>query len=133
MSAQLARRNDRALDHVALALVPADRAALHARIAARFDAMLAAGLLDELASLRRRHALHEALPAMRCVGYRQAWMVLEGTLPRAALRDRGIFATRQLAKRQLTWLRSMPGFAPLEIEAPDRERQALARIARALG
>jgi len=96
----------------AFALVPDDRAELHRRIAARFDAMLAAGLVEELASLRRRHALDAALPSMRCVGYRQAWEHLDGTCDARALRERGIAATRQLAKRQLTWLRSLPGLRP---------------------
>lgn len=96
-------------DLLPIALIPADRSALHQRIAARFDAMLAAGLVDELEGLRARYALHAALPSMRCVGYRQAWSHLEGEYDRAELRDRGIFATRQLAKRQLTWLRAWPG------------------------
>ncbi len=92
-----------------IALAPGDRSALHRRIAARFDAMLAAGLVDELEGLRARYELHSALPSMRCVGYRQAWSYLEGEYDRAELRDRGIFATRQLAKRQLTWLRAWSG------------------------
>jgi tRNA dimethylallyltransferase len=92
-----------------IALVPGDRSALHRRIAARFDAMLTAGLVDELEGLRARYALHATLPSMRCVGYRQAWRYLEGEYDRAELRDRGIFATRQLAKRQLTWLRAWTG------------------------
>ncbi len=95
-------------DSLALALIPADRALLHQRIAQRFDAMLAAGLVDEVIGLRQRYKLHADMPSMRCVGYRQVWEVLEGQLPAAELRDRGIFATRQFAKRQLTWLRSMP-------------------------
>ena len=70
--------------------------------------MLAQGFLDEVRTLRARGDLHPDLPSMRCVGYRQAWEALDGTLPMAELRDRGIFATRQLAKRQVTWLRSMP-------------------------
>jgi tRNA dimethylallyltransferase len=89
-----------------LALIPADRAALHARIAARFDAMLAQDFLGEVARLRVRGDLHADLPALRAVGYRQAWQHLEGKFPAAELRDRGVFATRQLAKRQLTWLRA---------------------------
>ena len=94
-------------DHwLQMALVPSDRAALHARIAARFDRMLAHGLVAELAALRERHVLNADLPAMRSVGYRQAWLHLEGAIDRAELRERGIHATRQLAKRQLTWLRS---------------------------
>jgi tRNA dimethylallyltransferase len=89
-----------------LALVPDDRAALHARIAARIAAMLAAGFIDEVRSLRARGDLHDDLPALRAVGYRQAWQHLEGRFDAAEFRDRAIFATRQLAKRQLTWLRS---------------------------
>ncbi len=91
-----------------IALVPSERATLHARIAARFDAMLAAGLVDEVRSLRERHALTPEMPAMRAVGYRQAWQYLDGAIDLATLRAQGIFATRQLAKRQLTWLRSTP-------------------------
>lgn len=89
-----------------VALVPDDRAALHARIAVRFDAMLAAGFLDEVIALRARGDLHDALPSMRAVGYRQAWRHLEGGTPHAEFREQGIAATRQLARRQLTWLRS---------------------------
>ncbi len=92
---------------VALALIPSDRAVLHRRIERRFEAMLAAGLVEELAALRRKYALDPSLPSMRCVGYRQAWEHLEGACDRATLRERGIYATRQLAKRQLTWLRAM--------------------------
>jgi tRNA dimethylallyltransferase len=91
-----------------ISLEPADRAWLHARIAERFDAMLAAGFLDEVLALRARGDLAPELPSMRCVGYRQAWEALDGAWPIQELRDRGIFATRQLAKRQLTWLRGMP-------------------------
>jgi tRNA dimethylallyltransferase len=96
---------------IAVALVPGDRAALHARIADRFDAMLAAGLVDELSRLRERCVLSAELPSMRCVGYRQAWEFLEGRIDGAALRAQGITATRQLAKRQLTWLRATPATA----------------------
>jgi tRNA dimethylallyltransferase len=133
LSAQLARRVDENdFPHVALALVPSDRAVLHARIAARFDAMLAAGLVDELDALRARFALHEGLPSMRCVGYRQAWAYLEGRCTRAELRDRGVFATRQLAKRQLTWLRAMTRFEALDPLAGDVLRALLERIEHAL-
>ena len=89
----------------AFALVP-ERAELHKRIAERFAAMLAAGLVDEVRSLKTRFTLHPALPSMRAVGYRQVWEFLEGRFDQAELRSRGIAATRQLAKRQLTWLRS---------------------------
>jgi tRNA dimethylallyltransferase len=93
-----------------IALEPLDRSWLHSRIAKRFDAMLEQGLLDEVRTLRARGDLHAGLPSMRCVGVRQAWQALDEADPPdlAALRERGIAATRQLAKRQLTWLRSMP-------------------------
>ncbi|CAG0979627.1 tRNA dimethylallyltransferase [Burkholderiales bacterium] len=96
---------------VRIALVPADRERLHREIALRFDAMLDAGLVEELAGLRGRHALEPSMPAMRCVGYRQAWRYLDGEIDRAALRAEGVAATRQLAKRQSTWLRSTPALA----------------------
>ncbi|PKO88615.1 MAG: tRNA (adenosine(37)-N6)-dimethylallyltransferase MiaA [Betaproteobacteria bacterium HGW-Betaproteobacteria-10] len=89
---------------LSMALLPADRAKLHARIARRFDEMLLAGLDEEVRMLRQKYALHLNLPSMRCVGYRQIWEAQEGLIPLKELRDRGIFATRQLAKRQITWL-----------------------------
>jgi tRNA dimethylallyltransferase len=108
-SQQSAHKDVQSKPHAPLiSLEPQDRAWLHARIAERFDAMLAQGLVREVEGLRARGDLHAALPSMRCVGYRQVWEVLEGTSPAAQLRDKGIFATRQLAKRQITWLRSMP-------------------------
>jgi tRNA dimethylallyltransferase len=88
------------------ALAPADRAVLHERIAVRFEAMIAAGFLDEVRALAARPDLHGDLPSMRAVGYRQALQHLAGEFDAAGFRDRGIFATRQLAKRQITWLRS---------------------------
>ena len=88
-----------------LILAPADRGVLHARIEQRFDQMLAQGFLDEVRGLRQRPGLHPDLPAMRAVGYRQAWRHLDGLTDRAGFRAEGIAATRQLAKRQLTWLR----------------------------
>ncbi len=108
MSQLLGRRKRAALPFrlIELALVPSDRGVLHRRIEARFDAMLERGLVEELRALRERYALRAGLPSMRCVGYRQAWQFLEGEIDRGELRDRGIFATRQLAKRQLTWLRA---------------------------
>ena len=92
---------------LAFVLMPDDRTALHRRIAERFDAMLKDGLVNELQALRERYRLHVGLPSMRCVGYRQAWKYLEREYDHVALRERGIAATRQLAKRQLTWLRSL--------------------------
>jgi tRNA dimethylallyltransferase len=98
----------------AFALVPEDRSELHQRIAARFDAMLKAGLADELKALREKYELSRDLPSMRCVGYRQAWAFLEGSITETTLRETGIAASRQLAKRQLTWLRSLPGIERAE-------------------
>jgi tRNA dimethylallyltransferase len=115
-----------------LALIPSDRAVLHERIAARFDAMLADGLVDEVETLRRQHVLKPDLPAMRAVGYRQAWAYLDGDIDLKALREQGIAATRQLAKRQLTWLRSWPGAVTLDCLADDLEAQAVALVERHL-
>ncbi len=89
---------------LSVGLLPSDRSVLHQRIAARFDAMLAAGLEAEVEWLRQKYQLQADLPAMRCVGYRQVWEVQHGLAPRRELRERGIYATRQLAKRQITWL-----------------------------
>ena len=95
-------------DVLSIALIPRERSALHQRIAMRFKQMLEQGLIDELQALRKKYALHPDLPSMRCVGYRQAWEYLEGEIDKGQLLEKGIVATRQLAKRQLTWLRSMP-------------------------
>jgi len=111
---------------VPITLEPVDRAALHARIAARFDAMLDAGLVDEVRALRARGDLSPSLPSMRCVGYRQAWQWLDAGDRIEALREAGIAATRQLAKRQLTWLRSMSARIAIDPFAND----AFDRIAR---
>ena len=101
-----------------IALEPVDRAWLHARIGERFTAMLAAGFIDEVQALRARGDLHANLPSMRCVGYRQAWRAIDnGTL--RELQDTGTAATRQLAKRQLTWLRSMPQRHSVACDTPD--------------
>lgn len=91
---------------VQLALMPEDREVLNQRIEKRFDRMLADGFIDEVRALYQRGDLHVDLPAIRAVGYRQAWDYLAGNIPETELRDTGIVATRQLAKRQLTWLRS---------------------------
>ena len=91
---------------IRIALLPSDRGRLHRDIALRFDAMLTRGLIDELRALRRRYALTPDLPSMRSVGYRQAWAHIEGEINAAEFRARGIAATRQLAKRQFTWLRA---------------------------
>ena len=131
MSALLARREKTVLPFrlQSFALEPSDRAVLHGRIAARFDAMLKDdALLDEVEQLRRRGDLHPGLPSMRCVGYRQAWDYLDGRIDRAALRETGIIATRQLAKRQLTWLRAMPERIVIDCLSADPAAQMLAQI-----
>ena len=106
MSALLAQgtKEPSAYNYLALGLLPSDRSELHARIAVRFDEMLGLGLEDEVTELRRRYRLSPELPSMRCVGYRQVWEAQDGRIPRGELRERGIYATRQLAKRQLTWM-----------------------------
>jgi tRNA dimethylallyltransferase len=135
MSALLARREKPELpfDLVPFALEPSDRAVLHERIALRFDQMLGkrddTGIVAEVAGLRARGDLNPNLPSMRCVGYRQAWEYLDGTIDRAQLRETGIIATRQLAKRQLTWLRSMPERIVIDCLGPDPAPQMLAHLA----
>jgi tRNA dimethylallyltransferase len=117
-------------------LEPDDRAWLHQRIAQRFDAMLAGGFIDEMQALRARGDLHPDLPSMRCVGYRQAWEELDlqarrapgAPLNLAALRERGIAATRQLAKRQITWLRSMPGRHTIACDQPGAEARLVQAV-----
>ncbi|HEV7912484.1 MAG TPA: tRNA (adenosine(37)-N6)-dimethylallyltransferase MiaA [Albitalea sp.] len=111
-----------------ISLEPADRAWLHQRIALRFDTMLAAGFVDEVRRLRERGDLHAGLPSMRCVGYRQVWDALDsGTLD--GVRDKGIAATRQLAKRQLTWLRGMQREV-IAADAPQATQQAVQQALR---
>ena len=112
-------------------LEPQDRAWLHTRIAQRFDAMVQAGLVQEVQTLHARGDLHADLPSMRCVGYRQVWEALDAQaasgrpLDMHGLRERGIAATRQLAKRQITWLRSMPQRRAIACDAPDALAQLL--------
>src|SRR6188472_2051944 len=116
---------------IVIALAPADRAALHAAIARRFDAMLTAGLVEEVRALRARYPLTPQMPSMRSVGYRQAFEYLDGRVDRTQLRERGVAATRQLAKRQLTWLRGMRVDA-IECFAGDVGEVAAARVASGL-
>ena len=118
--------------NILLSLEPTDRAWLHERIAQRFDAMLAAGLIDEVKALRARGDLHVDLPSIRCVGYRQTWAALEGDLPLADLRERGIIATRQLAKRQMTWLRSFTTRTVVACDHADAIEQVVAHVNRTL-
>ncbi len=121
-----------------LSLEPVQRSWLHARIALRFELMLRDGFLQEVQALRARGDLHIDLPSMRCVGYRQAWELLDqaqanGASPESilsALQELGVAATRQLAKRQLTWLRGMNDRVVLPCDAPDALAQTLAAVAR---
>ena len=140
---QPAMEADTAPAGLLISLEPDNRAWLHQRIAQRFDAMLAAGFLDEVRGLRARADLHPDLPAMRCVGYRQAWTLLDNLdnlkTPKEVqqaehdFREQGIAATRQLAKRQLTWLRSMPQRRVVACDAPDALAQVLALTAQCAG
>ncbi len=121
-----------------VSLEPLDRGWLHARLAQRFQLMLDAGLLDEVGALRRRGDLHPDLPALRCVGYRQAWQALDATgdaplegAARFALVERATAATRQLAKRQLTWLRAMPQREVVACDGPTAQADAIAALQRA--
>jgi tRNA dimethylallyltransferase len=139
MSELLARREKPELpfELVSFALEPSDRAVLHARIAQRFDAMLGTrdddGIVAEVARLRARGDLNPNLPSKRCVGYRQSWEYLMGAIDRKALRETGIAATRQLAKRQLTWLRSMPDRIVIDCLAPDPAGTMLEHLASTIG
>ncbi|POP72625.1 tRNA (adenosine(37)-N6)-dimethylallyltransferase MiaA [Pseudomonas syringae] len=108
-----------------LAIAPADRKVLHQRIALRFEQMLDQGFLDEVLALRSRGDLHSGLPSIRAVGYRQVWDHLDGKLTRDEMQERGIIATRQLAKRQFTWLRSWEDLHWLDSLASDNMSRAL--------
>ncbi|MCL2298482.1 MAG: tRNA (adenosine(37)-N6)-dimethylallyltransferase MiaA [Proteobacteria bacterium] len=114
--------------HLCLALLPNDRKMLHDAIARRFDRMLEDGLLDEVRALRARYPLTPSMPSMRCVGYRQVWTYLDGGCDEATLRATGIAATRQLAKRQITWLRSMSNLLTADPFTEDVGAWAKARV-----
>jgi len=117
---------------IRIALVPSDREVLHMRIAQRFDDMLAAGLVAELKGLRDDYGLETTMTSMRCVGYRQAWEHLEGRISLPELREQGIAATRQLAKRQLTWLRAMADVTEFDCLAEDLGDMVLEYVRREL-
>ena len=131
--ARTAREDGQRTPPPLISLEPNDRAWLHQRIGERFDAMLAAGLVDEVSALRSRGDLHADLPSMRCVGYRQVWRALDAGLAGQALldavRETGRAATRQLAKRQMTWLRGMP---QREVIAADADGALESAVAAAL-
>ncbi|OZT74081.1 tRNA (adenosine(37)-N6)-dimethylallyltransferase MiaA [Vreelandella boliviensis] len=110
---------------LSIALAPRDRGLLHQRIAQRFEVMLGEGLINEVAALKKRNDLHLGLPAMKSVGYRQVWEHLEGDYDYASLVERGVIATRQLAKRQLTWLRSWPELNWVDSQRSDALDQVL--------
>tara|TARA_R110002012_G_scaffold31144_1_gene93706 strand:- start:192 stop:599 length:408 start_codon:yes stop_codon:yes gene_type:complete len=110
---------------LSIALAPSDRGLLHQRIAQRFAVMLDEGLINEVAALKKRNDLHLGLPAMKSVGYRQVWDYLDGEYDYPTLVDRGVIATRQLAKRQLTWLRSWPALNWVDSQRADAMDQVL--------
>ena len=120
-------------DFVSIGLLPSDRSVLHARIAERYDAMLNAGLEEEVTMLRKKYTLTLDLPSMRCVGYRQVWEVQDGLAPRTEMRDRGIYATRQLAKRQITWMTNTLKPESFDCLTPDLAAQIERRVAQLLG
>jgi tRNA dimethylallyltransferase len=113
---------------VKIALLPSDRAVLHERIADRFETMLELGLISEVRGLRRQYALEADMPSMRCVGYRQTWDYLDEKITLTQLREQGVAATRQLAKRQLTWLRAMKDIAEVDCLADDLDEQVFALL-----
>jgi tRNA dimethylallyltransferase len=117
---------------IGCALIPSERKILHERIATRFAAMLDAGLIGEVELLRRTFVLNPDLPSMRCVGYRQVWQFLDGEFDAATLNQKGVAATRQLAKRQLTWLRSFEDLREFDCLAGDLSQSMQDWIARAL-
>lgn len=137
MSSQLdkADKPELPFELMSLALEPSDRKVLHERIANRFDIMLSAkpGLIEETAALKQRSDLHIGLPSIRCVGYRQAWDYLDGKINRDSLREMGIAATRQLAKRQLTWLRSMHDRHVIDCLSSNPTEQILSLVTTRLG
>src|SRR5690606_16183829 len=122
-------RQNTGLRFVTVSLEPSDRLALHARIAQRYRQMLEQGLVEEVQALHRRPDLHTGLPSMRCVGYRQLWNYLDGQCSLDQAVEEAIAATRQLAKRQLTWLRSLPERHAVDCLAPDAAAQAVDIIA----
>jgi len=118
-------KNEPSYRYITISLEPSDRLRLHERIAQRFDAMLANGLVEEVRALKARGDLHPGLPSVRCVGYRQFWDYLDGQTDLAEARERGIAATRQLAKRQITWLRAQPDRTIVDCLAGDAVAQVI--------
>lgn len=131
-SKNIANNPDKPGGNLLISLEPALRSSLHERIAERFDAMLANGFVAEVEALRARGDLHPDLPSMRCVGYRQVWQMLDGHTTAPQMREQGIVATRQLAKRQITWLRSMPQRQVLACDGPPLLAPTLSLVERFL-
>lgn len=125
-------RTGRENEYLRIALLPSSRSVLHERIAERFQSMLLEGLVEETQSLRQRFTLDPAMPSMRAVGYRQAWHYLEGDYGKDELREKGIAATRQLAKRQITWLRGMNNLNAFDCLSPDLDRAVKAMLEKTL-
>lgn len=128
MSSLIGQKTLDPVANILISLEPSNRQALHTRIEARFDQMLATGLIDEVKRLYERGDLHPMLPSIRCVGYRQIWDYLDGKCSLAMAREQAIAATRQLAKRQLTWLRGMPDRLTVDCLASDAGARVLGKI-----
>jgi tRNA dimethylallyltransferase len=131
MSELLKKENDYVLPYrtINIALIPSDRKVLHQRITTRFEQMMEQGLVEEVRALRRQYELHPNLPSMRCVGYRQAWQFIDGEINETQLFETGLAATRQLAKRQLTWLRSTPDVIEIDCLSTNLAQQVRAALA----
>ena len=117
-------------DVLQFAIAPAERKTLHDRIALRYQQMITEGFEQEVIKLKQRNDLHENLPSIRCVGYRQMWQYLNGEFDHEEMVFRGICATRQLAKRQLTWLRNWPDLTWLDMENPNNLQQILQAVSK---
>ncbi len=130
MSELLKQKKDNTLPYrtINIALIPSDRKVLHQRITTRFEQMFKQGLVEEVRALQRQYELHPNLPSMRCVGYRQAWQFIDGEINAAQLFETGLAATRQLAKRQLTWLRSTPDLIEIDCLSSNLTQQVRAAL-----
>ncbi len=113
---------------ISMALLPADRKILHERILFRFEKMIEMGLIDEVRSIRNQYCVNAEIPSMRCVGYRQVYMYLDNLINLTTMKDMGVAATRQLAKRQLTWLRAMTGLQEFNCLAENLSQQVIAYL-----
>jgi len=122
------QQTDAPVPTVTISLEPSDRSLLHARIEQRFDQMLQAGFVEEVRALHQRKDLHTGLPSVRCVGYRQYWSMLDGEITPSQAREQSIAATRQLAKRQITWLRSLPGRQVIDSLSSNTSEQVIALV-----